>query len=240
MFGLFRKEIKGPDREWVEKALKAAPFTPDIQELETRERHLVFEYGTAMRGYRNSDLLNGFLYTAFTNPNVGKYSLWKKKLGPMSFPIALPISFRDTPLRAIKGELHAIRPTQFIELDKYMLNTVQFERVRVNVVIPYSQRLFIKDRAKLEELMGGPLNIRRDGLNTYSDAGSEVIYKGMLKLKAWMYIGLQDYWVTDGEPLDAGYIFEPVQHYVHCRETPGYQPTRPDNYYYFSKKEYDK
>lgn len=177
----------------VASILEENQHTPDIWKLEQYELQLLFEFGPMMSFHDKHELLGEdkiFCAAAFTKDS---FSHWKKKLGAESYTVALqrktstkfnPLTntFGDAPV-PIRGQIYALRAPMIIELDKYHLNTLHFERRRVDLIIPYQNQY----------------RTLRDG-KFYS----QTLYH---EVKAWMYVGVTEYW----EPqLDAGGLFSPV------------------------------
>jgi gamma-glutamylcyclotransferase (GGCT)/AIG2-like uncharacterized protein YtfP len=154
--------------------------------------------------------------TAFTPP---EFSLWKKKLGPASFPVALAQQYAGSPLKSVKGELYSISSEALIELDKHRENMQQYNRVRVPIRIPYRAFVFLKER-----------------IEVHGEPGTEPQFLSSAWLpqqigivQAWMYVGSKDYWCPQ---LDAGYLFSPVTRYFNVKQN--------FDYYYYSTQEYDE
>ncbi|MDE1830346.1 MAG: hypothetical protein KGI25_08485 [Thaumarchaeota archaeon] len=222
------------DFDWVRENIPSrsqVEYTPDFMWLERHEWCLIFFYDEMMSNRRlyekfiKEDSLN--LGKAFTNSC--DWSLWKKKLGTETFPIALegadrvysgpgissvklnrmdPSKVTQGILGRIKGEVHAIRPHIFWkELDKHYLNGVDFTRQRVSVLIPY--------------------HIRQ---------GSQTIDHNefIQELRVWMYVGNRDYWINQ---LDGGLLYSPVGAFKpKIKWIDGHDI---GTYYHYSRLEYD-
>jgi len=140
MFNLWKKKKSVfPDADWFEEIERETDFTPDIWRLERYQFQLMFIYGEMMRQHQMHSMVEEFSVPLAKGFTQGKYSLWKKNLGNVSFPIALDVPFSGAPLEAIKGELYAIQTSQYINLDKFKLNGYHFLRQRVPIVIPYRE-----------------------------------------------------------------------------------------------------
>ncbi len=71
--------------------------------------------------------------------------MYKKLLGKETFPLAFKIEDDQKhglssllgDMGQVMGELYSIPPMHVVALDLYMLNTVQFERIPVQVLIPF-------------------------------------------------------------------------------------------------------
>lgn len=143
------------------------------------------------------------LGTAFTRD---PFFLFKRKLGAESWAVPLLDSEIKAPQTPIRGELHAITPSlRFCELDTARENGVIFYRERVHLVMPYQVEAWYKE--------GG---MQR----------SEVRYQN---IRAWMYIGMPDYWLPKID--EDFFLFDPVR--VYEPKNPELQP-----YYSFNKLEY--
>jgi hypothetical protein len=137
MFGIFKQ--KAPDKAWLSQIKDENQFTPDLPILEQYEHQLMFLYNECKPGLPNHKLVEEScvpLATAFTRP---EFSLWKKRLGKKSFAMALKEDSKEAPFRRIKGDLVLLETSRFKELDKYMSNTVYFNRVRTTVEVPYTR-----------------------------------------------------------------------------------------------------
>jgi gamma-glutamylcyclotransferase (GGCT)/AIG2-like uncharacterized protein YtfP len=126
-------------RMWLSEANKAGMYSPDIARLQMKRNHHVFLYGTEMEGHRNHFKFcgnSGYLGIAFTFAR--DFVMWKKAVGDESFPFALRgVSSTKTGPSRVCGELYDLTPKQVICLDEHLLNTVQFDRVRLKVVVPH-------------------------------------------------------------------------------------------------------
>lgn len=154
MFNLFNaaKKIKdiayGNDstRKEVLNALVEDRFTPDAHTLYTRQWWNVFVYNECMEGQRANHILgpnSEKRAAAFTKDS--DFVLMRKMLGNETFPFAIKIeeenrfgnsSFYGQPAR-ILGHLFKMPPSAVKALDTHVLNTVQFNRVRVTLDVPY-------------------------------------------------------------------------------------------------------
>lgn len=220
---IMRNEQK-PDAEFFSGAIAKSQFTPDIATLSRREFQLIFVYGTQMRGHPEHELViahGAYLATAYTGQ---RYTLWKKRLGEASFPIALtgvgwsrPDWARPTP-SFVQGELYAIPTAQLIELDKHYQNTLEFERKRMLMTIPYRKlyRVCSPDtQAAIDKYFG----IESAVVTTQTSV--EIV-------KAWMYIGKPDHWDDQ-----LGHFFNPVDRYHPRLAWLG-------DYFAFTQREYGK
>lgn len=194
--------------------------TPDAVKLEQSEFQYVFNYGRTMLNHPDMGLMDELdgsvlcAHAAFTEDS--DFILWKSKKGKDAFPIPLrgnKYEFQNKKCSNIKGELWKVRSQLLFELDKYMKNTILFERQMVNVIIP--QRIFVRDKETHKILS-----------QSFHVAGWQ----------AWMYLGKEDIW---GEHIDGGYKYGTCKRY---REHKKFIPKEPlfNTYYYFTLREYDE
>lgn len=184
MFTAIKKYFQ-PDAEDIRVQLPE--YTPDIQELETRGFQLLFVMGELMVGHRKHDeLLNQHSACLSAGFTVHDYVCVLHKLGQVGYPITLEESIRGFRRTRVKGELFAVRSSQFISIDNYKLNGVEFNRKRIKVVVPY------------QEVLQG--------------VGETTIlpHQQMEVVDAWAYLGNYSYFHNF---LDAGYEFVPVNIY---------------------------
>lgn len=184
--------------------------TPDYSILQQCKYQLLFVYNEFQKGCREHEGFMDFdakpCGQAFTVDD--HFTVWKKNLGKESFPIALVgdrkasetwytssrrlsngvnrAYIRVAPKARIKGEVYAVRPYQYLELDKYYENTVQFDRVRVKLVMPYTR-----------------IEADHKTFTIVKTHTSHII-------RAWMYMGRSDYW---SDLLDCGINFSLIPHY---------------------------
>lgn len=195
-------------------------LTPDIAMLDQKWAHLLFVYDEMQTGLEKHNLIKDDATKEYDAYTVNPFELYKKHLGRESFAVARPAdrcgdtSTNYGPAR-IRGELYLVRvdptgnkPNPFIALDLYKQNTLEFERVRVKVAIPYRKVLSAPHYPK-------PIT-----------TGVFVEIK-----EAWMYVGT-DYWNDhiDAGPRRMGRFFSAVNVYVpHPRNVP--------DHYHFTRKE---
>lgn len=215
---------------FVKEAKLVAMFTPDVAELEKKDRHLVFICDDVMKGHRGHDLVRHSVYcgVAYTTE---EFVVWKRCAGQESYPIPLRAKKRDhirsgpvakgtisSPLSRparIKGELYALRTSEIISIDNHRLNGVSFKRKRVQVEQEVLKKYWVKDRDVF-----GQYNNMRLSKGSYYEWHSEWH-------EVWMYVGVEKIYE---DQLDGGYNFRRVR--IH--EQDGRDP-----YYYFDRKELD-
>lgn len=165
-------------------------YTPDRLWLERHPGVLLFVYDETMRSRSLYHLIEESVYlgVAFTSPD---WTLWKKKLGEETFPIALNgQSVGKTDRKGIrqegriKGEVHLVQPhVLWNTLDRRMLNGIEFRRERVKVLMPY--------------------HIQTKGVT--------IDHNEFIKeLRVHMYVGVPEYW---NNQLDDGFSFTHVRRF---------------------------
>lgn len=144
MLGFFKKT----DPLWEqfsEEANRKAQFTPDIEDVQDKYCHNVFIYNECQSHGPKNNVINGSVYGGHSYTESSDYVLYKKLLAKETYPFAFEITDDEKLGRSsyigdmgqIMGELWLIRPNDLIALDNYMLNTVQFDRKRVKIVVPF-------------------------------------------------------------------------------------------------------
>lgn len=192
--------------------------SPDLGVLEQYEFQLLFSPDRTQRGCSEYRLIedSAYICSAFT---LKRFNYYQQRDG-LPVPL-LSVSEKKelyAPSLKIKGELHAIRPYQFKELDNFKDNLVSFRRQRVKLLVPHSPVFQLPERyrnGKPVPLMTGQYSI-----------GSERLAP---PIEAWMYIAERPYW----EPLlDGGYMFNPVISYDDKRRWLGRYYSLPRETYF--------
>ena len=200
-----------PPPEWLEEADRETDFTKDFAWIEQTEFQLLFVYDELMkihRGYNIFSDASAYIGAAYTaNP----HTLWKKSLGEFTQAVALEEPNSWLPHTKIKGELHAVRPYRYFELDKFKLNGYHFTRKRTHVIFPYREQLWFREKQ-----------------------GQHLSETKVALVKCWMYVGVPDYWndMLDNWHPSKPYQLQPVTVYEG-------RSTFLPKYYFFSKKELD-
>lgn len=182
---------------------EASKHSPDLGWLEQFEFQLLFCPDETQRSLPAHPLIedSAFICHGFSR---NLYNYWEQRVGVERLPIPMPgtptlTRYFPPPLR-LKGELHAVKPYQFRELDNYKENRYKFLRKRVKVLVPYRPIL-----RRNVDTMGRKLPRALQGDKII--LGTEHVYE----LKAWMYVGNPKYW---DDLLDAGWNgFKIVSHY---------------------------
>jgi hypothetical protein len=178
---------------------EAGMYTPDINELETHKRQLIFVMDDMMTGGKYHDYItetNLFgRWPGCSGYTEDEYTFLQRRLEDDAYGVVLSANYADDapawaertrhgkPVTKAKiwGQVYSIRPFQFIKLDFLKENGVQFIRKRVNITIPI-QKAFLK-----------PL--------------PEVSHEIPYSLECWMYTGLDEYFK---DLIDNGFMFTPV------------------------------
>lgn len=148
---LFGQRINFPDQAEVKWLNDQVKRSPDLGWLEQLEFALLFCPDDTKVGHSRHGLVSEGIHlcTAYTQH---PYHFWEQRIGDERIPIPLrakqgakPIDLGDLsqfpqPYK-MQGELRIILPFQFRLLDDYKENLVQFQRKRVNVIIPYHDKV---------------------------------------------------------------------------------------------------
>lgn len=181
---------------------KSCIRSPDLSILEQYEFQLLFSPDRTQRGCSEYPLIqdSAFVCYAYT---LRRFNYYLQRDGlpiPLeSDPNRPAVGNKFPPPLKVKGELHAIRPYQFRELDNFKDNLVSFRRQRVRLLIPHRPVYKLPQRYA----NGKPIPLITDQFAI----GEERIGR---PIEAWMYVGVADYWK---DVLDGGYLFEPVSYY---------------------------
>lgn len=189
-----------PDAKEVAWVSEQVRYTPDNSKLEQYEFQLLFSPDETQRGYPKYNLIEDsvFMCHAFTQKT---YNYWQQRDGqliPLEATAPAAVKYFPPSLR-IKGELHAIKPYQFRELDRWKQNTVQYTRQRVKLLIPYREVIKSPYRdetgRELPKCLQGKVGV----------TSPERVHI----VRAWMYVGNDNYW----DSLLSPYNFHAVQHH---------------------------
>lgn len=229
-------------KDWFQRAITRHPFTPDLNRLIHKESWWMFVYDECQLGMPNHKLIADASHTYGEAMTNDKFSMWKRPLGQLSFPIALESHERikEVPQAFIKGKLVNISTAKLIELDSYKENTIQFERRRVTLNYFYRELCDVKDPTVYTSL--SPL-VQTQGV-------SQVAIPHLQTVRAWMYVGVPDFWLklaTAGrEKITSGWTSEKSLAHLKYQDGSLIKPTRryrPNNlnntneYYYFNVTE---
>jgi hypothetical protein len=200
-----------PDPEWLWRVYEATKFTPDIARLEEYEWQLIFVADGLKKDHVHHHRLGERLprmIPAFTQKN---FHFWQPQ-APFIDPVPLEVPEGYTnmmpffpPVAKIKGEVYAIRPQTFMDLDRMNQNGVEFFRRRIRLVVPYRKVVFLRDH-NLDPSFGVQELLSRSEYTGSSIKTSEEL---TCILRAWMYIGKPEFW----DPMISAYDWGPVEHY---------------------------
>jgi hypothetical protein len=178
-----------PSPEWFDFAVNLSRYTPDIAVLEEHAWQLYFACDETQRGHLKNDLCGAdqeYKVPAYTQQS---FNYWNHE-APFIPPIPMEASGYRNPMpfypeiAKIKGQILKIRPQQFLHLDNYKENGVQYERRKVRLIVPYRTTEFIHDLTQVSE------DIEFVSPNGHIARSKE---KTAI-LRAWMYIGIPKYW----------------------------------------------
>lgn len=195
-----------PDTSKIWTALDETKFTPDIARLEEYSRHLIFVADELKKDHLHHDKLgNGCepWFPAYTQKN---FQFWQPN-NPLLSPIPTkPVGDRVPwfpPYAKIKGEVYSIPSGHFTVLDRYKQNTVEYQRERVRLIVPYRAVVWLKDH-NLDPAFGVQETFCRSAYEgssiRHSDEAVHLIW-------AWMYIGKRSFW----DPLLQAYDYSAVE-----------------------------
>lgn len=179
----FRMSIPTPQEFYAE--LQKTKYTPDLAELEQYAWQAIFVCDEFKRKHMKHDLLGEdaqYQYPAYTQK---KYQFWDP-IDPTEHLVPFEVSMMTKhvvgfpPIANIKGEVFLIRPRQFLLLDEWKQNTVQFNRRRVRVVVPNRSIKWVRDRSQ-HHFFNSPEQFYNN--KTLTD--DEVV----TIVRAWMYEG---------------------------------------------------
>jgi len=174
-----------PFEQFNKLGLSETKHTPDLLKLTQYKFQLLFVADEMQQNHRKNHLVyeNGaHLCAALTQE---RYALFKHDLGKQSSSFMLEKRFHTVKSLPVFGELWAVRPLQFLQLDKYKENLVSSYRKRITLSVPYRALYYI-----------------HGDLDT-SEWRSQ-------KIRAWAYIGRPDYY----DPiLDNGALHKPCNYY---------------------------
>lgn len=179
--------------------------SPDLGYLEQFEFQLLFSPDETRIGYSQYDLVKESVYLG-VGYTQNTYAYWMQDVegARQAIPIrqdGKPMVRWFPPSLKIKGDIHAIQPYQFKNLDDWKRNRSVFRRQRVNILLPYRTVEWRKDH----DTNGNPLPPALQGKNGVHSPERVHI------LRCWMYVGIPEYW---DQLLDAGFRgFKPVNHY---------------------------
>jgi len=184
----------------VQQLTDGSRHSPDLGWLEQHEFQLLFcESNTKLGHSQHCMIEDGVpLCTGYTRK---RFRFWEQRtqINPNGEIERIPIPLMDhtgqEPVelgeiskiaqpRPIQGEVHAVRPYQFRELDNYKDNRVQYIRKRVDILVPY------RTKTVFENVSTDGRELPRCLQGVKVDESPEMVYI----LRAWMYVANPFYW----------------------------------------------
>jgi len=177
-----------PDKAWFQWMAEQTKYTPDIAKLEQYAFQLYFACDETQEGQSQYKLIEDGAYVcpAFTQSSFNYWQPnipWEPPIPMLSKEIIKPLPFYPD-IAKIKGQVYAIRPKCFLELDKYKLNGVKYQRNRVRLLVPYRSLKFIKDLSNIPDDI--------EFVSPEGHVGRSV--EKIVVIRAWMYTGIPEYW----------------------------------------------
>lgn len=197
-----------PARNSVSSELDATKFTPDIAILEEYEWQLYFATDETKKDHLKHSLVGAESEYKFPGFTQQGYNYWDHQ-APFLPPIPMKATSPENllpffpPVAKIKGEVYAIRPQRFLELDRYKQNTVEYQRERVRLIVPYRKVLWLKDH-NLDPAFGVQEVFAR---SRYAGSSIKTSEERVAIIRAWMYIGKPEFW----DPLISAYDYTSVE-----------------------------
>ena len=177
----------------------AVRYSPDFPWLVDQGEHLVFVVDGLQHGCEHHHFLGNSEYGCRAYTEAG-FECYRHPLTDTVIPLygaREPELIDKLYFARIKGEVHVVPTKRIPKLDTWMLNTVQFKRIRINVLAPERDHFYI-DNGVLDYVTGLDLPYTLQGFKHWR--GPERI----VKLRVWMYVAVRDYWtpVIDGLSFD--------------------------------------
>lgn len=206
MFGLFRKKIVlSPLQKEILQYGRPSLFTPDLPLLEEYQRRLLFVADEWMKDRRQNFILDELgavrRGSAFT---FAKFQ-YRTFVGHRHDPQHINVALKSEQGFPIMGEVVELDPSShlkpFQRLDKLRLNTVQFQRQRVILAMPYRDGPIVfentmDDRRSIQGYMSGVDWLTGKFPDGHPLAGKKY-WLGPEKIahvRAMMYVGIPAYW----------------------------------------------
>jgi len=186
-----------------------AMYSPDLGWLEQFEYQWLFAADDTRINHSRHTLVSDceFGATAYTTQ---PFNYWVLEAGDERVPVPM-LSKGPSPIRyfppslKVRGELLKIRTHQFLGLDTYKRNTVQFKRKRITVLVPYRDGTYVGNTDEYGPMLK-PVPRALQGTKHFM-LSKEKVYV----IRAWMYVAIPEYW---DNILDAGWRgFKTVNYY---------------------------
>lgn len=213
---------KVPPKEWYAEGVPS--FTPDVPYLETRPFWRVLVVDEMMAPHFMSKQLGDEAIKRVDAFTMDKFSMWKKDEGAASQVIPLESKFMSMPFTHIRGQLWKIPTHRLYVLDSLKQNGVEFNRKRVQLAIPFHYT----------ERHGDAASTTRRFMDT--------------SLRAWMYVGNDDFWkpkLLKGNKITIDRVTQTIhgrlldgKSYYPVKTFPPKNPLLTESYYYYARTEY--
>lgn len=116
----------------IQSKVDDAYYTPDMTEIYSKRRHLLFVYGTLKKGFTRHNLLTRtkpvFVGTAWT---VGTYFDMQYTKGTSPFPFIL--TTHPQVGAKIQGEVYLVKPEAIVSCDFFENNGFMYDRVKAKI-----------------------------------------------------------------------------------------------------------
>jgi hypothetical protein len=177
-----------PERAFFDFLDQETKYTPDIAILEQHEWQLYFACDETQLGHHKGSLLGESVYKmpGFTQK---PFNYWDPKV-PFLPPIPMEAKGFRNPMpfypeiAKIKGQVLLIRPQTFLKLDEYKEQGVQYRREKARIIVPYR---------KIRSLTDHP-SLPTTDIEVELAAGLGLTFERVHVIRAWMYVGIPEYW----------------------------------------------
>lgn len=154
--------------------------TPDLSFLERKEFQLVFIPDEMQLGFPQHEIIAGHCHQRGAGFTAHLFTAGHTR-NPIRF-VPLIKTFSTSPLGRIHGQLFAVRPYRFPDMDEYKQNRTQFMRIRVPIIFPF------REKSKPDPNL-------LDSTALFGQSEPQVLSETKyVKVRAWMYIGMPQFW----------------------------------------------
>ena len=226
------KEIEVPPKEWYSQGVPS--FTPDAPFLETRPFWRVLVVDEMMAPHFMNRQLGEDAVKRVDAFTMDRFSMWKKEEGAASQVIPLETKFMSVPFTHIRGQLWRVPTSRLYVLDSMKQNGVEFSRKRVQLAIPFHYTEWNK------------VEFQEDGSVTKGEPNVRRLMD--TSLKAWMYVGRDDFWkpkLLRGSKITVDRVTQTIhgrlldgKSYYPVKTFAPKSPLLSESYYYYARTEY--
>lgn len=240
-----KEAVKRDMLDLLTTANEESKWTPDIAQLESHAFQLFFAYDRLQPDFSDYEkvIKEHVIHAgmAFTNE---KFVMQKFCLGKDSYPVIQRRNYIITPPRRIKGQLYYIESAVIKELDSMARNGVEFKRELLEIYMPYTQlkkprpMLYGKEWEEAKERGEPEGRSRAEYEAVFGTAHPSFHIRKNTILKAYTYVGINDYWDGLSNPEEFGGITP-----MSWGNVQAYKAHDPEigTYYHFTKRElFDK